>query len=70
MSGDFQSATNLDVSIMKDYLKYFQDGSVKTPEKSWHWGWRAEKGVHKFFKLIYQLKKGEKYTLTIAGRSQ
>ena len=70
MSGDFQSATNLDVSSLKDYLKYFQDGSVKTPEKSWHWGWRAEKGAHKFFNLVYQLKKGEKYTLTIAGRSQ
>jgi len=70
MSGDFQSATNLETNILKDYLKYFQEGSVKTPEKSWHWAWRAEKGKHIFYKLIYKLKKGESYTLTIAGRSQ
>lgn len=70
MSGDFQSATNLETTILKDYLKYFQEGSVKTPEKSWHWAWRAEKGKHVFYNLVYNLKKGERYILTIAGRSQ
>jgi hypothetical protein len=36
----------------------------------WHWGIRAEQGKHQFFNLIYKLKKGQKYTLTLAGRSQ
>jgi hypothetical protein len=70
MSGDFESATNLETTILKDYLKYFQEGSVKTPEKSWHWAWRAEKGKHVFYNLVYKLKKGERYILTLAGRSQ
>lgn len=70
MSGDFQSATNLDTNTLKGFMKFFQEGSVKTPEKSWHWAYRAEKGKHTFFNLVYQLEKGEEYTLTIAGRSQ
>jgi hypothetical protein len=70
MDGDFQSATNLDNVALKSYLKYFQEGSVKTPEKAWHWGIRAERGKHEFFNLIYALKKGQTYTLTVAGRSQ
>jgi hypothetical protein len=70
MDGDFQSATNLDSAVLKNYLKYFQEGSVKTPENAWHWGIRAEQGKHEFFNLIYKLKKGQKYTLTLAGRSQ
>jgi hypothetical protein len=70
MEGDFQSATNLDNSVLKNYLKYFQEGSTKTPEKAWHWGIRAEQGKHEFFNLIYTLKKGQTYTLTVAGRSQ
>lgn len=70
MDGDFQSATNLDNATLKNYLKYFQEGSVKTPEKAWHWGIRAEQGKHQFFNLIYTLKEGQTYTLTVAGRSQ
>jgi hypothetical protein len=70
MEGDFQSATNLDINILKNYLKYFQEGSVKTPEKAWHWGIRAEQGRHQFYNLIYNFKKGQVYTLTLAGRSQ
>lgn len=70
MSGDFQSACKLSKTDMEDYLKYFQDGSTKTPEMSWNWAVRSEKGSHKFHKLIYTLKKGETYTLTIAGRSK
>jgi hypothetical protein len=70
MEGDFQSATNLDNSVLKNYLKYFQEGSVKTPENAWHWGIRAEQGRHQFFNLIYTFKKGQTYTLTLAGRSQ
>lgn len=70
MDGDFQSATNLDNAVLKNYLKYFQEGSVKTPENAWHWGARAERGKHEFFNLIYAFKKGQTYTLTVAGRSQ
>ena len=70
MDGDFQSATNLDKAVLSNYLKYFQEGSVKTPENAWHWGIRAEQGKHQFFNLIYALKKGQTYTLTVVGRSQ
>ena len=70
MDGNFQSATNLDKAVLTDYIKYFQEGSVKTPENAWHWGIRAEQGKHQFFNLIYALKKGQTYTLTVAGRSQ
>jgi hypothetical protein len=70
MSGNFESATNLEKPFLENYLKYFQEGSVKTPEKSWNWAIRAERGKHEFFNLIYKLKKGETYTLTVAGRSQ
>lgn len=70
MTGDFKTATNLTVDELKDYLKFFQEGSVKTPEKSWHWSNRAEKGKHVFFDLVYKLKKEETYTITVAGRSQ
>ena len=70
MGGDFQSATNLNKSVLSNYLKYFQEGSVKIPENAWHWANRAEQGKHQFFNLIYTLKKGQTYTLTVAGRSQ
>ncbi|WP_418263680.1 hypothetical protein [Flavobacterium faecale] len=70
MEGDFTSATNLPKDDLEHYLKYFQEGSTKTPELEWHWGQRAEKGTHQFYNLIYGFKKGSKYTLTLAGRSQ
>lgn len=70
MAGDFASATALSTDELKAYIKFFQEGSVKTPERSWHWANRAERGKHEFFTLVYDLKKGETYTLTVAGRSQ
>lgn len=70
MSGDYTSATNLSIAELGHYLKYFQEGSVKTPERSWHWAYHAEKGKHQFHKLIYGLKKGQQYTITLAGRSK
>ncbi len=70
MSGPFETACNLDKITLENYIKYFQEGSVKTPEKSWHWGIRGERDKHEFFNLVYACKKGEKYTITVAGRSQ
>lgn len=70
MSGNFTSATGLSTEELKNYIKFFQEGSIKTPERSWHWANRAERGKHEFFNLVYHLKGGEKYTLTVAGRSQ
>jgi hypothetical protein len=70
LQGDFESATNLDKQTLGNYLKYFQEGSTNTPENEWHWAQRAERGRHEFFDLVYKLKKGETYTLTLAGRSQ
>lgn len=70
MEGNYTSATNLTKEALGEYIKYFQEGSTKTPELSWNWGIRAEKGTHIFYNLIYNLKKDETYTLTLAGRSQ
>jgi hypothetical protein len=70
MDGDFTSETNLTKEELEDYIKYFQEGSTKTPELSWHWGFRGEKGRHVFHNLVYGLKEGKEYTLTLAGRSQ
>jgi hypothetical protein len=68
--GDFVSATTLATEDLREFNKYFQEGSVNTPELSWHWGNRGEKGRHEFHNMIYRLKKGQKYRLTVAGRSQ
>jgi hypothetical protein len=70
MAGDFETATSLGLNELRGYIKFFQEGSVKTPEKSWHWSYRAEKGKKEFFNLAYQLKKGQNYKITVAGRSQ
>jgi arabinoxylan arabinofuranohydrolase len=70
MDGDFETACKLSTQELKDYIKFFQEGSVKTPELQWKWAYRAEKGKHIFFDLIYKLKKRQKYTFTVAGRSQ
>lgn len=70
MNGNFTSATNLPTEELQEYIKYFQEGSTKTPELAWHWSQRAERGRHEFFNLIYHLKKGETYTISLAGRSQ
>jgi hypothetical protein len=70
MEGNFTSACKLSDGQLKEYIKYFQEGSTKTPEREWHWGIRGELGRHEFYEVIYNFKKGETYTLTIAGRSQ
>jgi hypothetical protein len=70
MNGDFQSATTLSKEELNGYIKYFQEGSTKTPEKKWSWANRGEIGRHKFHNLIYDFKKGQTYELTIAGRSK
>ncbi|MGB6150598.1 MAG: hypothetical protein WBG48_01290 [Pricia sp.] len=70
IEGDFSSACKLTKEQLGEYIKYFQEGSTKTPELEWHWGIRAEKGRHIFYELIYGLRKGKQYTLTLAGRSQ
>jgi len=70
LEGDYQSHTGLDRNTLGQYLKFFQEGSVGTPELSFHWGLRAERGKHEFFELIYNLKKGQSYSITLAGRSQ
>jgi arabinoxylan arabinofuranohydrolase len=70
MDGDFKSACKLSEEDLRSYIKFFQEGSVNTPEKQWKWAYRGEKGHHVFFEFIYSLKKDQKYTLTLAGRSQ
>jgi hypothetical protein len=70
MTGNFNSGTSLTKNELENYIKYFQEGSTKTPELEWHWAQRAEKGKHVFHNLCYQFKKGETYTLTLAGRSK
>ena len=70
LEGPFDSATTLPLNDLKEYLKFFQEGSTKTPERSWQWALRAEKGRHQFHELIYKLGKDQEYKLTIAGRSR
>lgn len=69
-NGPFESATDLPLSDLKNYMKFFQKGSTKTPERSWQWAISAEKGRHEFHELTYELRKGQDYKLTIAGRSK
>jgi hypothetical protein len=70
MSGNFESATNLSREQLTNYLKFFQGGAEKTPENAWHWAIRGATDDHVMYNMTYEFKKGEKYTLTIAGRSQ
>lgn len=68
--GDFESASQLKTEDLKKDIKILQDGNDETPELEWHWASTAEKDRHVYNKFIYQFKKGEKYTLTLSGRSQ
>ncbi|WP_418262488.1 hypothetical protein [Flavobacterium faecale] len=70
MSGNFKSATNLSKDDLEQYIKFFQEGDAEASELEWHWATQAEKGKHLFFELIYELKKGDNYKITLAGRSQ
>jgi len=70
LSGDFESASQLKTEDLKKDIKILQDGNDETLELQWHWASTAEKDRHVYNQFVYQLKKGEKYTLTLSGRSQ
>jgi hypothetical protein len=70
MSGNFEPATNLSKEQLSNYLKFFQGGASETPENAWHWAIRSGTDDHVLYVMSYAFRKGEKYTLTIAGRSQ
>ncbi len=69
LSGDFQSANSFSKEVLEKDIKILQDGNDETPELQWNWASTAEKDRHVYSDFIYQLKKGEKYTLTLSGRS-
>ena len=69
VSGNLQSASNLSTEALKKDIKILQDGNDETPELEWHWASTAEKDRHVYNQFIYNLNKGEKYKLTLSGRS-
>lgn len=69
LSGNFESASKLKKEALQKDIKILQDGNDETPELEWHWASTAEKDRHVYNEFIYKLKKGEKYTLTLSGRS-
>lgn len=69
LSGNFRSASKLSTEAMQKDIKILQDGNDETPELEWHWASTAEKDRHIYNEFIYKLIKGEKYTLTLSGRS-
>ncbi|WP_435414344.1 hypothetical protein [Polaribacter aestuariivivens] len=69
LSGNFESASKLTTETLKKNIKILQDGNDETAELEWHWASTAEKDRHVYNDFVYQLKKGEKYTLTLSGRS-
>ncbi|WP_187661393.1 hypothetical protein [Polaribacter sp. BM10] len=70
LSGDFESASKLSKEALEKDIKILQDGNDETAELEWHWASTAEKDRHVYNNFIYQLKKEEKYTLTLSGRSK
>ena len=70
LSGDFQSANSFTKEVLEKDIKILQDGNDETPELQWHWASTAEKDRHVYNDFVYQLKKGEKYTLILSGRSK
>ncbi|MFS4417378.1 hypothetical protein [Maribacter sp. 2307ULW6-5] len=70
LDGNYASATTLPKETLETYLNFSQEGGPETPELAWHWAQRAEKVKDEHFELMYNLKKGETYTLTVAGSSQ
>jgi len=69
VSGNLQSASSLSTEALKKDIKILQDGNDETPELEWHWASTAEKDRHVYNQFIYNLNKGEKYKLTLSGRS-
>lgn len=70
LSGNFESANSLTKEVLQKDIKILQDGNDETAELEWHWASTAEKERHVYNDFVYQLKKGEKYVLTLSGRSQ
>ena len=69
LSGNFESANSITKKDLEENIKILQDGNDETSELEWHWASTAEKDRHVYNEFIYKLKKGEKYTLTLSGRS-
>ena len=70
LSGNFQSANTFPKFVLEKDIKILQDGNDETAELEWHWASTAEKDRHVYNDFVYQLKKGETYTLTLSGRSK
>ncbi|WP_397445758.1 hypothetical protein [Polaribacter sp. R77954] len=70
LSGNFESGSKLSKKALQKDIKILQDGNDETPELQWHWASTAEKDRHVYNKFIYKLIKGEKYTITLSGRSK
>lgn len=70
LSGNYESGSKLSKQALQKNIKILQDGNDETPELQWHWASTAEKDRHVYNKFIYKLIKGEKYTITLSGRSK
>lgn len=70
LSGNYESGSKLSKQVLQKNIKILQDGNDETPELQWHWASTAEKDRHVYNKFIYKLIKGEKYTITLSGRSK
>jgi hypothetical protein len=68
MSGDFDSANDLDVKYLKNYMKFFQQGGEI--DNIWLWSTQVTDADHNFTHPTYSMEKDEIYTLTVAGRSK
>ncbi|GAB7255929.1 hypothetical protein [uncultured Polaribacter sp.] len=70
LSGKYESGSKLSKKALQKNIKILQDGNDETPELQWHWASTAEKDRHVYNKFIYKLIKGEKYKITLSGRSK
>lgn len=70
MAGNFNSGTNLSKNDLENYIKFSLEISEKTSERRWDWAQSARKGKNISYNLIYQFKKRETYTLSLAGKSK
>jgi len=64
LKGDFESGGDAPLKVLEEDAKLFGGSHDK-------WGWTRKLDVnHKKYNPVYKLKVGEKYTLTVSGRSQ
>jgi len=64
LKGDFDTGGKAPLKLLKKDTKLYGGSDKK-------WGWTAQlDDSHKKFPPLYKLKAGEKYLLTISGRSQ